>query len=238
MSYSEMSLLVSSVSESEGNVDTNWRTFLQIKSHIVSATEVNCGCVDYNNRSVVQSGTVCSLHLYVKNFLFSLNSLAINMKQTCHSAFCVLLVIEFIYLLIKYSVNLANIGFTYVRWLTWLSYWIRCGFICHESLSSASFSSGSHSSKLFHSIMFPDYTPTYFVQWLNKFPNYFGWKYEVSWGMGTGVSFRGGGGDRAARAWGCTSNPPLYLHGMHRDDFTYCPDGCSFLDVPNCLMFT
>jgi hypothetical protein len=25
---------------------------------------------------------------------------------------------------------------------------------------------------------------------------------------------------------------------MHRDDFTYCPDGCSFLDVPNCLMFT
>jgi hypothetical protein len=31
---------------------------------------------------------------------------------------CILcaLVIEFIYLLIKYSVNLANIGFTYIRW--------------------------------------------------------------------------------------------------------------------------
>jgi hypothetical protein len=46
---------------------------------------------------------------------FLLNSLATNMKQTCHSACCVLLVIDLIYLLIKYSVNLANIDFTYVR---------------------------------------------------------------------------------------------------------------------------
>jgi len=57
-----------------------------MKSHIVSTTEVNCGCVDYNT----VSGTVCSLCSYAKNFLFLLNSLDINMKQTCEGAFCVL----------------------------------------------------------------------------------------------------------------------------------------------------
>jgi hypothetical protein len=38
--------------------------------------------------------------------------------------------------------------------------------------------------------------------------------------------------------WSCTSSPPVYLHGMYRDDYHVSGWMYCFLDVLNCLMFT
>ena len=89
--------------------------------------------------------------------------------------------------------------------------------------------------------MFPDYTLMYFVHGLTNFITLVGnVKFHEEWVLGS-LSLVGEGIKQPGleaesplpsslevkNEWSCTSNPPVYLHGMYSRDFTLCEGECT-----------